>query len=220
MNAPRRPDDVRRIIREGCALLHIEISERAIDRLERFIALVSEWRDRADLTSVSDPAEMAVRHLLDSLIVLLVMPPPRPLTVIDVGTGAGFPGFPLAATDYGLHVTLLDRDPRKIVFLKLAASSVDMRGLTFINAAVDDFLGDPDRRAYDVVVSRAFTSDLLTLKRSAGLLKPDGSLIRMLGPSQDPSPFPLSDFKIVDRWENYLPFSSRYRRILRYKRRD
>ena len=119
--------------------------ERLLDELER-------WNRKVNLTAVRDREQMEVLHLADSLAV-------QPLlegdTVLDVGTGPGFPGLPLAIAEPGRHFTLLDSNNKKIMFVQHMIGLLALDNVTAVNARSEDYA--PGHR-FDTVIARALAS--------------------------------------------------------------
>jgi 16S rRNA (guanine527-N7)-methyltransferase len=218
MTALPRDADLVTIIRQGSLLLGISLDDGTINKMLRHLSLIGEWRSRVNLTSVTDARDIAIRHFLDSLTVFKVIPIGRNLRVLDIGTGAGFPGMVLQTVDDSLEVTLMDRDPRKIVFLKHVARELALDRLKFLNAPLSALLDDVPVRRFDLVISRAFSSDPLLLDRLSVALTRTGSLVRMTGPSSLTAELLLRNFRQTAMWEGTLPFSSRFRRVIHYAR--
>ena len=123
--------------------------------VEKFAALLDElerWNRRVNLTAIHERQEMVTAHILDSLVA-------RPLlegkTVLDVGTGAGFPGLPLAIAEPGRHFTLLDSNNKKIMFVQHAASLLGLGNVTAVKGRGEDYA--PGRR-FDTVIARALAA--------------------------------------------------------------
>ena len=207
------------VIAEGSRLLRLRLEPDVIEAMLKYIDLVLGWRKQARLTALNDPTKIAVLHLLDSLAVFKVLPHHRGFQVLDIGTGAGLPGMVLSIADPTLEVTLMDRDVRKVVFLKYAAKQLKLAKVRFLNAALRDLLVAPASVCFEVIVSRAFSSDPALMDNFASLLSPGGSLIRMAGPASIKEEFRLKNFHQEDVWEGTLPFSNRFRRVLRYRRK-
>lgn len=212
------PHDPADIISQGARALGIELTPDAVSKMMRHMALLMEWGEKINLTALRDPLHMAVLHFLDSVTVFKVIPRGVRLSVLDVGTGAGFPGLILKIVEESLDVTLLDRDPKKIVFLKYVANALGLHGIRFLNTPLQRIMENADRPTFDLLVSRAFASDPALLDGLHILLKPRGMLVHMAGPSSLKEPFHFENFKCANHWEGNLPFSSSFRLVSLYRK--
>ncbi len=129
-------------------------------KLLRYHALLLDWNTRMDLTAVTDEDEMMDRHYVDSLSALSVPGLiPDAGSLIDVGTGAGFPGLPLALACPNLRVTLMDAQQKRLNFLQAVIDELDVRNVTLVHARAEDGAQFPQHREkYDVAVARAVAS--------------------------------------------------------------
>ncbi|MGA0023781.1 MAG: 16S rRNA (guanine(527)-N(7))-methyltransferase RsmG [Burkholderiales bacterium] len=159
----------------GIAALGLDVPADAQRRMLDYLALVDKWNKAYNLTAVRDLGRMLTHHLLDSLAVLPHVRGPR---VIDVGSGAGLPGIPLALARPDWQFTLLDSSHKKTTFLRQAAIELKLANIEVACARVEDWsVSQP----FDTVVSRAF-SDLPEFLALAGsLCANDGVVIAMKG---------------------------------------
>ncbi len=157
-------------------------------------------------------------HFLDSLSVLKVIPVTAGLKILDIATGGGFPGIVLAVARDSLKLALLDRDPKKIVFLKNLVRELGLEEITYINRDLKEVLENPGSIRFDIAVSRAFSSDSGIMDSVHSLLVPGGGLVIMGGPSFDPKHFLLNHFRPSNSWEGLLPFSDRFRKVCLYEK--
>ncbi len=204
------PSDPYHIILDGCRILNIPLSNKAAKKMIHHMDLIRSWGSRINLTAVTESREMAVLHFLDSLTVFKVLPVGSGLRLLDIGSGAGFPGLVLKTADETLQVTLLDRDPKKTVFLKHAARALNLTAVSFINEPLENLLGNPSR-SFDCIVLRGFSSKIQVLDRLNSLLTETGFLVTMAGPSS--KNFMLRNFHLTESWEGTLPFCNRFRKV-------
>jgi 16S rRNA (guanine527-N7)-methyltransferase len=147
----------------GIAALGLNVTPDAQQRMLDYLTLVEKWNKAYNLTAVREPAKMLTHHLLDSLSVL---PHLRGDRLLDVGSGAGLPGIPLALARPEWQLTLLDSSHKKTTFLRQAVIEL---GLTNVDVVCDRVETWQSPRLFDTVVSRAF-SDLPEFLALAGKL--------------------------------------------------
>lgn len=172
----------RETLSAGREALGLELPPGAEAVLERYADLLLRWNRKVNLTAVTDPAELAEKHLVDSLALLRVLG--AAATLLDVGSGAGLPGIPLAVARPGLSVTCCDAVAKKVAFVKAAAAelSLDVRGVA-VRAQ-----GEPEREGLpraELVVSRALADPARWLPLGARYLAAGGRLVAMLAREAD-----------------------------------
>ena len=163
-------------ISAGARTLSIELDAEAVAKLEAYLRLIEKWNRVHNLTAVREPEQMVVLHVLDSLSVVPHLAGARSL--VDIGSGPGLPGIPIAIATPGLEVTLLDSSHKKAAFLEQARAELALSNVRVVCERVE--LWRPEPR-FDVVVSRAF-ADLSEFVSLAGhLLAPGGRMLAMKG---------------------------------------
>jgi 16S rRNA (guanine527-N7)-methyltransferase len=170
------------VLAEGLASLGLALDPAARERLERFAELLLKWNQKLNLTAVTDPGELAEKHLVDSLALLRVLGPAR--TVLDLGSGAGLPGAVLGCARPDLQVTCCDAVGKKVAFVKAAAASLGLP----VRAVAVRAAGEPEREGLpraDLVVSRALADAGRWLPLGLRYLAPGGRLVAMLGRDAD-----------------------------------
>lgn len=189
------------IVADGAARLGIALGSAQLDQLARFVELLLDRNQRLNLTRIVGPAEVERRHLLDSLTCALPVldhltdsnpespdagdpssPPSAPLAgegstwrCIDVGSGGGLPGIPLAIAFPRLQVTLLESVGKKAAFLQEAVAELGLSGVSVRTARAEDAARDPAARdAYDLVVARALAPLPVALELCLPFARPGG----------------------------------------------
>jgi len=134
------------------------LSDQQKQQLVGYVAMLHKWNKAYNLTSVRDPEQMLVRHILDSIVVEPHLVGER---FIDVGTGPGLPGIPLAIVRPQSHFTLLDSLGKRVRFLKQVQHELKLENVSPVQSRVEDFPAEPP---FDGVISRAFASltDMVT----------------------------------------------------------
>jgi 16S rRNA (guanine527-N7)-methyltransferase len=162
-------------LRRGLLALGATLGDAQAERLERYLALLEKWNRVYNLTAIREPERMATHHVLDSLAILPHVRGPR---VLDVGSGAGLPGIPLAIARPALAVTLLDSSHKKAAFLQQAVAELGLAHCTVATARVESW---PTDARFETIVSRAFADLGEFVAASARLLAPGGVIAAMKG---------------------------------------
>jgi len=166
------------VLAAGLSALELEADSDVQAKLPQYIALLDKWNRTHNLTAIRDPAQMVTHHLLDSLAVLAHLPKQARLRVLDIGSGGGLPGIPLAIAKPEWHLVLLDSNHKKAAFLRQAAIELDLANVEVCAERVQDYEVE---LLFDVVISRAF-SDLATFATLAHrLVAPGGRIVAMKG---------------------------------------
>jgi 16S rRNA (guanine527-N7)-methyltransferase len=150
----------------------------AHQRLSGYLDLLLKWNRVYNLTAIRDRETMETHHLNDALAVLEHLPDKRDLRVLDVGSGGGIPGIPIAIARPDWRVTLVDSNQKKVAFLTQAAIELRLSNVRALATRIEDLRPD---ESFDIVISRAF-SELVTFARFASShVAPDGMLVAMKG---------------------------------------
>lgn len=159
----------------GMAAMDLNLDAPVQQRLIAYLDLLAKWNKTYNLTAIHDPERMLTHHLLDSLAVLPHVSAER---LLDVGSGAGLPGIPLALARPGMHVTMLDASNKKASFMQQAIIELGLKNAEALHTRVEDLKPE---LPFDQIVSRAF-SDLSEFVRLTGhLLAPGGEWLAMKG---------------------------------------
>jgi 16S rRNA (guanine527-N7)-methyltransferase len=163
------------ILAAGLAALGIDLPTETRQRLLDYLALLVKWNKVHNLTAVRDPDEMVTLHLLDSLAVL---PHLDCHTLLDVGSGAGLPGIPLAIVRPDLRVTVLDSSHKKTTFQRQAKVELGLPNLEVVCARVEQY---KPAQKFDCIVSRAFSDIAEFIRLTAHLRADHGRWLAMKG---------------------------------------
>jgi 16S rRNA (guanine527-N7)-methyltransferase len=162
----------------GVAALGLDLEDAIQARLLAYLTLLEKWNRTHNLTSVRDPLAMVGQHLLDSLAVLPHLPGRARLRLIDVGSGGGLPGVPLAIARPGWQTTLLDSSQKKSAFLRQAAAELRLANVEVVTARAESY---SPAQAFDVAIARALSDLAQFAAMAAHLLAPGGQLFAMKG---------------------------------------
>jgi 16S rRNA (guanine527-N7)-methyltransferase len=167
--------DLDRLLAEGLAQMEVAADAGQRERLLVFLQLLRKWNRVYNLTSITDPVDMVRLHLLDSLAVL---PHLKGRRVLDVGTGAGLPGIPLALMSGEKDFTLLDGNSKKTRFVQQAIIELGLRNARVAHARIERY-ADPE--GFDVILARAFASLPVIVEHTRRLLAPGGVILAQKG---------------------------------------
>lgn len=163
------------LLRDGLSALGLPSD--GVPALLRYGALLMEKNKVMNLTAITEPADIAALHFLDSAA-LLTLADFHGKSVADVGTGAGFPGMPLRILEPSIHLTLLDSLNKRIAFLKEVCAALDLADVACIHARAEEFAAS-HREHFDIVTSRAVASLPLLTELCLPLVKRGGYFLSM-----------------------------------------
>ena len=162
---------------------NLEITGRQADQLDRYAQLLVEWNEKMNLTAITDPEGVLVKHLMDSLTVLRSLPAAgEKVRLIDVGTGAGFPGIPLAVMREELELTLLDSLNKRLVFLEAVCRALGLEARCVHARAEEAGRQKAHREKYNVATARAVAALPVLCESCLPLVVPGGVFLAMKGP--------------------------------------
>jgi len=154
------------------------------EKLGMYLDMLQEWNSRMDLTAVLDDEEMIDRHFIDSLTVLKTGLLPEEGTLIDVGTGAGFPGLVLAMAVPGLEVTLLDAQQKRLSFLSAVCERTGMTKVRLVHARAEDGARKKElREQFDIAAARALAPVNVLCEYLLPYVRPEGCALCWKGPA-------------------------------------
>ena len=206
------------ILSDGCESLGIEVSDSSFSNMLIYVELLQYWNSKFNLTSITDASRIAVCHFLDSLTIFKVWSLNSGAHFLDIGSGAGFPGLVIKIADESLSIALLDKNPKRIVFLKLVAKELGLQGVSFINLQFQEYFQSHVFDKFDVVSFRALPKKAMRFLNIRKILNSDGSVIRMFSGQPDVSETEFSGYHQVESWNGKLPYLNLNRSVIRFQR--
>src|SRR5258707_9493561 len=162
---------------EGLRLLGLRVTERQLDQFLRYQQELLDWNTRINLTAITDPEEVLLRHFLDSLSLLLVYDRAE-TCLLDIGTGAGFPGLPLKIVRPQWQVVLLEATGKKVAFLQHIIEALQLQDVVALHGRAEELAHKAGYRAsFDVVTARAVASLPMLLEYAAPFCRVGGQII-------------------------------------------
>ena len=176
---------MKKLLIEACRSLKIDIDDKQAEQFLLYKDLLKEWNEKINLTAITEDREIILKHFADCLTILTK----RDLngkTVIDVGTGAGFPGLPLKIAQSGIKLTLLDSLNKRINFLNEVCNKLSLEGVECVHSRAEDGGVNPlYREKFDVCVSRAVANLAVLCEYCLPFVKVGGEFIALKGPDAE-----------------------------------
>ncbi len=163
----------------------VKITPAQAEQFQSYLRLLLEWNEKINLTAITDPAEVAEKHFVDSLTLLSHCRIKQGAKVIDVGTGAGFPGIPLKILRPDIQLTLLDSLNKRLKFLETVCFALAVQAELVHKRAEEAGLDPKMREGYDVVTARAVAPLNILCEYCLPLVKMKGFFLAMKGPGAE-----------------------------------
>lgn len=158
----------------------LQLDETMCSQFEKYFDLLIDWNQRMNLTTITEKNEVIQKHFIDSVLLLTKYDSAKfeNVNIIDVGTGAGFPGIPLAIMLPNTNFVLIDSLEKRILFLKTVLEELGLSNVTLYHGRAEDYGKDTSfREQFDYCVSRAVASLPILLEYCSPFIKVDGSLL-------------------------------------------
>ena len=173
-------------LRHYCNETGIKLDDTALIRFEKYMRLVVEWNEKINLTSITDEDEFIVKHFYDSLTLLSAIDIKEGAKIIDVGTGAGFPGIPLKIARPDIQLTLLDSLNKRLVFLQeQVLKTLELEAEIIHGRAEDISKNENYREQFDIATSRAVANLSSLSEYCIPYVKVGGFFVSMKGPDSN-----------------------------------
>lgn len=171
------------VLLKGIDDLDLELTEKDAARFSDYKKLLQEWNEKINITSITEDSEIDIKHFLDSLTCLSFDIFDGDKSLIDIGTGGGFPGIPLKIMKEDLDVTLLDSLNKRIIFLDQVIKDLGLKGIRAVHGRAEELSRKEEyREKFSIAVSRAVASLDTLSEYSLPFVKVGGHFIAMKGP--------------------------------------
>ena len=164
----------------------LEFTELQYEQFIKYMRLLQEWNEKINLTAITEDEEVIKKHFIDCIKSFKSEPIRKAKAIIDVGTGAGFPGLPIAIMNQNVKVTLLDSLNKRINFLNLVVKELGLKNVTTIHSRAEDGARKPElREKFDVATSRAVANMAVLSEFCMPYVKKGGYFVALKGPAID-----------------------------------
>lgn len=159
------------------------LTEQQNKQFVTYFDMLIDWNQKINLTAIEEPTEVAYKHFVDSACLMRVVPDLKHKTMIDIGTGAGFPGVPLNIMEPELYVTLFDSLNKRILFLQELCKALELKNIRAVHGRAEEFGIKPDyRQQFDIATARAVARMPVLLEICLPFVKKGGIFIALKGP--------------------------------------
>jgi len=203
-------DREKEIIAEGLVLLEIKPVEGLIERFLFLLHELKRWNRAYNLTAITEDEDIIVKHFLDSLLYLRFIPIGS-YSLCDIGSGAGFPGLPIAFVRDELNISLVEPSGKKSIFLRHIKKKLKLANVEIIQSRVEDL----KRVSFDILVTRALFTISEFIKKAEHLVEDKGFFIMNKGPAIDDELKEVSGNVHIEIVKTKLPLTSIERNIVK-----
>ena len=196
----------KKLVEKGAGNLNIHIDRKITDQFSIHAIELIKWNRKINLTTITDPVKVAVKHFLDSIVSVRVVPEYGRL--LDIGSGGGFPGIPIKILIPSLSVTLIDASRKKVSFLKHVIRNIKLVQIDARQIRVEELAKEKTGdNCFDVIICRAFSRLDKIILQALPLLAKDGMIIAMKGKLSESELESASKYNLSLTVEKYkLPF--------------
>jgi 16S rRNA (guanine527-N7)-methyltransferase len=163
---------------EKASKIDVQINEEQVEKFYNYMNLLLEWNEKINLTAITEPKEIILKHFIESITIQKYIN--KNDKIVDVGTGAGFPGIPLNIIKDSAKYTLVDSLNKRIKFLDEVINEIELKNMNTVHARIEDFAKE-NRENYDIAMSRAVAALNILLEYLLPLVKVGGTCICMKG---------------------------------------
>lgn len=202
--------------------INIKLTDYQLDQLEMYYHLLVEWNSKINLTAITEKEQVYLKHFYDSLTLAKIIDLNQKLSLLDIGTGAGFPGIVLKIAFPNLKIVLLDSLNKRIEFLKLVINELNLKDIEAIHGRAEEFAQN-NREVFDIATARAVAPLNILLEYAIPTLKEKGYFIPMKANiSQEilasTKALTVLDCKVIDKSEFRLPKEDSLRTLVKIQK--
>lgn len=203
--------------------LGLEVTDEKLDKLNKYYELLVSFNEKINLTAITLKEEVYLKHFYDSLTLVKIIDFNKYNTFCDIGTGAGFPGIVIKIFFPHLKVTLIDALNKRIDFLNVVISELQLKEIETIHSRIEDY-GKNNRELYDIVTARAVTNLSNLLEFAIPIVKVNKYFIAMKGSNNELdtilNALKLLNIKLEDKIEFSLPYEESKRNLIKFVKLD
>ena len=203
--------------------LGLEVTDEKLDKLNKYYELLVSFNEKINLTAITLKEEVYLKHFYDSLTLVKIIDFNKYNTFCDIGTGAGFPGIVIKIFFPHLKVTLIDALNKRIDFLNIVISELQLKEIETIHSRIEDY-GKNNRELYDIVTARAVTNLSNLLEFAIPIVKVNKYFIAMKGSNNELDTIlnasKLLNIKLEDKIEFSLPYEESKRNLIKFVKLD
>ncbi len=178
--------DKKALLKDCCEQMGVQLNETQLEQFMTYLSLLLEWNEKMNLTAITEEREVVLKHFADCLSLVPYVNFTEGMKVIDVGTGAGFPGIPVKIACPEVEMTLLDSLNKRIGFLQEVGSQLGLDGVEYVHSRAEDGGQNPDyREQFDLCVSRAVANLAVLAEYCLPFIKVGGRLAALKGPDAE-----------------------------------
>ncbi len=176
----------RALLKDCCEKMGVSLTEKQLEQFMTYLSLLLEWNEKMNLTAITEKREVVLKHFADCLSLLPFLEQKEAISVIDVGTGAGFPGVPVKIACPQIRLTLLDSLQKRIGFLQEVGTQLQLEEVTYVHSRAEDGgQNEAYREQFDLCVSRAVANLAVLAEYCLPFVKVGGRLAALKGPDAE-----------------------------------
>ncbi len=177
--------NITELLKEGSKKYGLNLNDKQVGAFFSYMKVLLEWNKKINLTAIEDEREVIIKHFIDSLSILPYIEN-KESTMIDIGTGGGFPGIPIKIAFENVHVTLLDSLDKRIKFLNEVINVLELKNINAVHGRAEDYgMKGEYREKYDIATARAVANLPVLLEYCLPFVKTGGIFIAMKGSSTE-----------------------------------